>query len=227
VFERQREPARPSEQPPPPELVLAATERAERHRARESRDVPAWAIVEHLGIAWRSSAARRVRSQLDALAAAGSLRRSRRNGVSTWELTAAGRRRLAGARESGELPALAESPQHLAWRNARTEAAQEIDRFGRSLGEGIEDAARLLAADPRPGSDAWFELGERLRAAARRLGSASHCLHEWVEPDDARADIDEQVAPGEERLEAGERARRRALRRGRRNLTLWEEGPRR
>jgi hypothetical protein len=48
-------------------LVLAAMERAERHRARGHSDVPIWTILEHLDIPRRSAIARRVRSQIGAL----------------------------------------------------------------------------------------------------------------------------------------------------------------
>ena len=74
-----------------------------------------------------------------------------------WELTAAGRRRLRAARAAGRVPDLPESPQHRAWRNARTAAANEIERFTRSLGADLDQATRLLEADPPARSDAWFE----------------------------------------------------------------------
>jgi hypothetical protein len=48
-------------------LVLAAMERAERHRARGHSDIPIWTILEHLDIPRRSAMARRVRSQIGAL----------------------------------------------------------------------------------------------------------------------------------------------------------------
>lgn len=215
--------ARPAE-PPSDELVLAAIERAERHRARDHADVPGWAIVEHLGVPRRSSAARGVRARLDALETDGSLLRARRYGVAMWALTGRGRRRVRGARRAGMLPTLPESPQHLAWRNARTAATQEIERFERGLREGLEETARLLEADPPAASDAWFEAAESLQRRAWRLGSASYCLREWPEPDDERADVDDRRAPGEERLDPREQARRRARRRGRRNTRLWQAG---
>jgi hypothetical protein len=61
----------------------------------------------------------------------------------------------------------------------------------------------LLAASERS-SDEWFVLGERLSAACKRVGSATHCLHEWAEPTDAVADVDEHP------------------RRGRRNTYDWQ-----
>jgi hypothetical protein len=206
----------------PDELVLAAIERAERHRARDTPGVPVWAITDHLDIPRRSGLARRVRARLDALEVAGSLERSRRHGVPTWALASAGRRRLQRARRAGNVPALPESPQHRAWRNARTAATQEIERFRPTVRDCLGEAALLLDADPPASSDAWFELGERLQRACRRLGSASYCVDEWAEPDDARADIDDHRDPADKGLDRAERARRSARRAGRRNISLWE-----
>jgi hypothetical protein len=124
------------------------------------------------------------------------------------------------ARSAGTVAELPESPQHRAWRNARTSAALEIARFRCSLAEVLADGGRLLEADP-PHSDQWLALGERLRAASRRVGSACHCLQEWAEPNDGHADVDEGSEPGDDLLEPPERARLRALRAGRRNIRLW------
>ncbi|MCW3018018.1 MAG: hypothetical protein JWN10_326 [Solirubrobacterales bacterium] len=209
---------------PPDELVLAAVERAGRHQARPRSGVPAWAILEHLALRPRSAPARHVRSRLDALHAAGSLECTRRHGVPTWALTAAGRRRLRRAMSAGEPPALPESPQHRAWRNARTAAGQELERFRRLLGERLQQATALLDADPPPHSDAWLELTEELQRGCRRLASASHCLYEWAEPDDGRADLDEHVEPDDRRFAPAQRKLRRVRRAGRRNILLWEDG---
>ncbi len=202
-------------------LVLAAIDRAERHNPARLSGVPVWRVYEHLSIAKRSELARHVRAQLDALEAAGSIVRSRRQGVQTWALTSSGRRRLARARRAGHLPPLPESPQHRAWRDARTVAAQEIDGFLVSVREGLDDAMCLLDADPAATSDAWFELGERLHRDCRRVGSAIHCLHEWSEPDDARADVDDRHDAADRRFDPDERAKRRARRTGRRNVAHW------
>jgi hypothetical protein len=214
------------EQPPSIELVLAALERAERHRARQTPDVPGFAVLEHLGVRRRSAAARGVRAQLEVLLAEGSLRRSRRHGIQTWVLTAAGRRRLRRARDAGAVPPLPESPQHLAWREARTLAAQEIGRFERSFGECLAEGRRLLDAEPPPASDEWFAIGERLQRGAWRLGSAAHCLREWTEPDDSRADIDQLQGAADAHLDPAERGRRRARRVARRNIRLWRDASR-
>lgn len=156
----------------PDVTVLAAIDRAERHRGRPG--VPVWLVYEHLGIPRRS---RRVRAQLQALVQDGVIEQRRAHGVDIWALVPSGRRRLQGAGRV-DLP---ESPQHRAWRNARTLAAQEIERFRATMRDAVTEASALLS--DTPGSDAWFELAERLQRAARRLGSATYCLHEWMEPD--------------------------------------------
>ncbi|MGO9321732.1 MAG: hypothetical protein ACLQBY_13150 [Solirubrobacteraceae bacterium] len=196
----------------PDVTVLAAIDRAERHRGRPG--VPVWLIFEHLGIPRRS---RRVRAQLQSLAQDGAVEQRRAHGVDIWVLAPSSRRRLQGA----GLVDLPESPQHREWRNARTLAAQEMERFRASLGDALKEA------NARPsdtsGSDAWFELAERLQRAARRLGSATYCLHEWMEPDDDRADIDDHISPGDLSLNPRERQRRQARRAGRRNIRLWSD----
>ncbi len=211
---------------PSDELVLAALDRCARHRARDTAAVPVWAIFEHLDIPRRSAAARKVRIRLDVMHAAGWIALSRQHGIQSWELTSAGNSHLRRERRAGRVPALPESPQHRAWRSAHTTAAHEIDRFRRSLRERLEEALGLLAADAPTGSDAWFEFAEILQWECKRLGSATYCLREWSEPDDARADIDERLAPDEQRLEREERVRLRARRAGRRNVMQWDD-PRR
>ncbi len=198
--------------PIPDDVVLAAVERAERHRARSG--VPVWLIFEHLGIPRRS---RRVRVQIHTLVEQGALRQTRAHGVVLWELTPPGRRQLART-----LPvALPESPQHQAWRNASALAQQEIGRFRAALRSVIEEAAALL--DDGVASDLWFDLAERLRLSARRLGSAMYCLFEWAEPDEEVADLDEHFEAADRLVGPEELRRRRALRAGRRNTRLWAD----
>jgi hypothetical protein len=219
--DRHAHPERPAV--PSDELVLAAIERAERHQLRDARGVPAWAILDQLALSPRSAAARHLRSRLPAMRASGWLECSRRHSAPTWSLTASGLRRLRRVQRSGALAALPESPQHRAWRGARTVAAHEIERFRAGLAVRVTRAALLLDAEPPPHSDAWLELAEELQRACRRLASASHCLYEWAEPDDARADIDRQLEPSDTQFEPGARAVRRARRAGRRNVRLWND----
>lgn len=206
----------------PDPLVLAAIERAERHHPHDPPGVLVGHVYAHLSVAKRSASARRVRASLDALETAGSLVHSRRHGIQTWALTSSGRRRLTRARRAGSVPELPESPQHRAWRDAKTGAAQEIDHFLQRVHDALDEAMLLLDADPAAASDAWFELGERLHRDCRNLGSATYCLREWSEPDDAHADIDDQRDPSDEQYDPDERTKRRARRAGRRNIQLWD-----
>jgi hypothetical protein len=206
--------------------VLAAVERACRHRGEERPVVPVWLILAHLAIPRRSGAARAVRAQLDALSAAGALVPSREHGVSLWALSAAGRERLLAQRRAGASLELPESPQHAAWRDAHRAAGQEIERFRGHLRACLAEATSLLGATQQVDSDIWLELGERLQRGCWLLASASHCLYEWAEPDDARADIDtlaESPASQPPQLDDAALARRRARRAGRRNTRLWRE----
>lgn len=196
----------------PDVTVLAAIDRAERHRGRPG--APVWSIFEHLGLPRRS---RRVRAQLRALVEGSSIEQKREHGVDVWALAPAGRRRL---RRAGRVD-LPESPQHCRWRNARTLAEQEIERFRDAMGDAVAEASALLSGTPT--SDAWFELAEHLHRAARRLGSATYCLHEWAEPDDDRADIDDNASPADLALDPRERQTREARRAGRRNVRLWSD----
>lgn len=220
---KRQTPSSTGPQPPCDALVLAAVDRASRHGPGDGRSAPPWAILDHLAIAHRSAHARHVRARLAALLAAGLLERSRRHGVWSWGLTDAGRAQLRAARRSPNAQQLPEAPQHRAWREARTLAAHEIDRFSHELAARLHDAQALLDGPQPPPSDRLFQLGQELRLACRRLGAAAYCLYEWPEPVDQRADHDSRLEPGEERLPPGERELRRALRAGRRNLRQWRD----
>jgi hypothetical protein len=221
------DPDRPSRakrpHPPSDELVLAALERAAIHRGRDTRAVPVWEIFEHLGVSVRSASARHVRIRLDVMHAAGWIALSRHHGTQTWELTSTGERHLRRERRAGRVAQLPESPQHREWQDAQRTAALEIDRFGRELRACLRAADDVLDADRPASSDAVFELGERLQRACWRLASASYCLREWAEPDEARADLDTHVDLLDAGLDAEEQTRRRTRRVGRRNLRLWED----
>jgi hypothetical protein len=211
---------------PADELVLAAVERAGRHQAHATSAVPVWSVLDHLAVSRRSATARHVRERLGALTTGGWLERASRHGVPTWELTSSGARRLRRARRDGDVPPLPESPQHRAWRNARTAAAEELERFRARLREDLQRTELLLHAERPPHSDAWLELAQELQRSCRRVASASHCLYEWSEPDDERADVDRRSEPGDAELDEHERARRQARRAGRRNLRLWDDASR-
>ncbi len=215
------QPRSPDDRRTSDELVLAAVERGTLHRQPARTPVALWSVLEQLCVPRRSAEARHIRARMAVLHDAGGLLRSRRHGVSTWELSDAGARRLARARREGRMPALPESPQHRAWRAARTSAAQELERFRARLRAALVHAEELLVTDTVVPSDAWFELGEELAHACWRVGSASHCLYEWPEPSDARADIDDHTSAADRELDPTARARARARRRGRRNVRLW------
>jgi hypothetical protein len=167
--------------------ILAAIRRAEVHDGQD--DASRADIAAHLGFAHNSGTTKRLRPQLDALRAAGQIRDVRRNGLDLVALTAAGRRALEQAQGAGAV-ILPESPQHRKWRHSRAMAGDQIEGFREELQASMAEVGALLDSPQAP-SDAWFEFGQRLSAECKRLGSATYCLFEWVEPDDARADVDE------------------------------------
>jgi hypothetical protein len=204
-------------------MVLAAVDRAGRHRLPQAGPAPWWALLEHLALRPRSGAARQVRLRVVELERAGLIERLREHGIPVWSVTPAGRRRLA-AETDVRLP---ESPRHRAWRHARVLAARELPRFRERLAAALAESGRMLApATARPGADdedgagaapssqEWLRAGRALHADCRRLASAWHCLHEWEEPSD-----DEPAAPAADARETAHRAELAALR----NVRLWRE----
>lgn len=211
------EPAWPSDQ-----LILAALARAMRHDPRDRSGAPLAAVLGHLAIPRRSARARAVRARLEELERSGELTRTKVYGVARWALSTAAARRLEAAAAGGP-PPLPESPQHASWRRAHTAAGEELEGFALRLSGDLAEAQAMLAAlaagQRPPHSDCWLLMGRRLLEDCRRLGSAWHCLREWPEPHDARPDRDEEAgAEG-----APPSARVRALRAGRRNITLWAD----
>ena len=185
---------------PSKELVLAAIERAERHRtkqddpnrhrARPDRSGMSLEIIkEHLGLPRGGRTTIQLRPCWDGLKAAGFIEQSRRHGVVVWRLTNAGQQCLDQARATHDIGALPESPQHRAWREARAIAADRTRDFHEELQAALSEAAGLLDAHETANSDTWQAIGERLLRSCRRMESASYCLHEWQEPDDAHGDI--------------------------------------
>jgi hypothetical protein len=170
------------------ELLLAALDRAERHSGREEPGVLLASFVPHLGLVHGSWTTRRIRPQLEDLQAAGLVEQLRRHSLVQWTLTTTGRKRLTAV--PGVHSRLPESPQHKRWGEARNAASKRIDEFRETLGCSLDDARSLIDLDPRPQSDVWFELGKRLNWACWLVGSATYCLCEWAEPDDALADTD-------------------------------------
>jgi hypothetical protein len=217
--------------------VLAAVDRAARHRDPGRGSAPVWSVLEHLAIARRTAASRQVQRRLGELEARGLLACGREHGVPSWSLTRAGLDALA----QGVGEALPESPRHRSWRHARAAARQELPRFRAGLARSLAEADRLLAlttavperddasgptggakgAGPRPpvrpgpptGHD-WMAIGRVLAGDCRRLASAWHCLHEWEEPGD-----EDGGRPAAGQDDAMRRAELAALR----NVRLWRE----
>jgi hypothetical protein len=181
---------KPTPEPPPTEgLLLAAIDRAYRHRRRsENPGVRLASVKEHLGLGIGRASTRRLRPLWDGLHAACLIELSEPRGQPLWRLTSAGVDRLQAARKSGELE-LPESPQHRDWREARSTASEQIASFRDELRAALADTADLLVIEPPIESDSWRETSERLQKACSRVSWAVYCLREWVEPDDSRADI--------------------------------------
>jgi hypothetical protein len=172
---------------PSDELLLAALERAECHSAR--RGVPLALVKEHLGLPAGSWSSYQLRPQRDRLEATGLIEQFRTCGVIVWSLTDSGHRRLATVRRSRAIPPLPESPQRRIWRESRAAAGEHVDEFREQLQAALGEAAGRLDAHETANSDTWQAIGERLKHACERMASASYCLHEWQEPNDAHADI--------------------------------------
>jgi hypothetical protein len=206
----------------PDVLVLAAVDRAQRHRQGEpGGPVITGDIYRHLDVRRSSGVGRRLRKRILALEEAGLLEQQRRRGAQVWQLTPAGRRRLRQTRKAGEVGELPESPQHMSWRNAHSTAAAEIERTRGELREHAEELLRLLDSDQVVSSDVWFGLGADLGRLVWVVGSMTHCLCEWREPEDAQAESDEFASPGDDLLAEHERVAVRTRRHGRRNPRLW------
>jgi hypothetical protein len=170
----------------PDALILAALARAELHRGRDESGAHYSSIVAHLGLTMGPSTGHKLRPRVRAMEAAGLIRSFKRHGSLAYKATPKGERVL---RAAGEV-VLPESPQHRQWREAREAATERISGFRDGLRVLLDEGATLLA-DEATDSEAWFTLGERFGRACKRLGSATYCLREWAEPNDASADIDE------------------------------------
>lgn len=173
---------------PSEEMVLAAIERAFRHRRHpQNPGVPLSVVKEHLGLSRHGSDTRRLQPVVDALHAAGQIERTERHGLVLWRLTAAGKRRLSTAWRRGTIE-LPESPQHREWREAHCAAGDRIDRLRDELEAALDRTRTLLGTEQRD-ADVWFAVSRELQRACYRLGSATYCRFEWMEPDDASADL--------------------------------------
>lgn len=174
-------------------LIVEAIDRAECHERTQA--VPVLVIAEHLGFEATPEAAAALHPRLEDLRHAGSLTQSEVGGQQCWSLADLGQKEIAKRREEGTVYELPESPQHRTWRRARVEAAVRVEEFKLEMGDLWEETDRLLSRRAPVSSHDWIDLGERLGKAAWRLGSAIHCMNEWVEPDDDEPDVDENPGP--------------------------------
>lgn len=99
----------------------------------------------------------------------------------------------------GDLGDDPEAPQHRLWRDRRATAGACIDSVRDQLGSTLDEATRLFA-DGGGDSDAWFALGVKMRGHADLFAAATYQLNEWPEPDDRRADLDEDMRAGDPRI---------------------------
>jgi DNA-binding MarR family transcriptional regulator len=199
-------PKRTPDAPISDELLLAAIERAERHRARENEPgVDLSTVKQHLGLPHHGGTTLRLRPQLEALESAGLIERFRHKSYDLMTLTVEGRTRLDAVGD--EIDPLPEAPQHKRWREAQVAASERIAGFRGDVRGALDEAIALLETDHEGDSATWFELSERLHQAGRRLASAIYCLREWPEPDDSSADHDDDPPYGQ---------------RGRRNIRGWD-----
>lgn len=190
---------------PPEIIILAAVERAARHEC--SDEVATATVVEHLGFEPTQKTNRLLHLRLDGLRDTGSLTRAARDGGDRWALTSEGREELDRRYEAEEVGELPEAPQHRAWREARVAAAVRLEAFKEEMATLLEAATALLDQPHPPRSAEWFAMSERLSPAAWLVGSATHCLYEWVEPDDDHPDVDERPGPSP----------------GRRAISAWDQ----
>jgi DNA-binding transcriptional regulator PaaX len=172
---------------PSNDLILAAIERAICHRGRNEPGESLSTIKEHLALPHTGWTTLKLRPKLQELEAAGLIEQSRRSSHNVWGLTSKGRKRLNAVRTELTLP---EAPQHRRWRDARAAAGERIAGFRADLRAALDRATNLLDTDEDTDSATWFELSERLNQAGRLLASATYCLRDWAEPDDAHPDLD-------------------------------------
>jgi len=170
----------------PDALILAALKRAELHSGRDQVGAHYSSVVAHLGLKMGSSTGHKLRPRFREMEAAGLIRGFKQHGSIIHTATPKGERVLKAA---GEV-ILPESPQHRQWREAREAATERIGGFRDDLRALMSEGATLLANEATD-SEAWVVFGEKVAKAYKRLSSATYCLREWVEPDDATADIED------------------------------------
>lgn len=173
-------------QPPSDALVLAAVDRAHRHRFRDDLQVRLADVAAHLGMSWGPHTSRRLRPIVDRLTdERGWLKRSRRQRRDGWRLTDAGAEALSRALLDGAAEELPESPQHREWRTAREHARARIDGLKNELGERLAALNALLDAEHPPPATELLAFAEPVKELIEAVAIAHYCLYERAEPDDA------------------------------------------
>lgn len=167
--------------------VLAAIDRAERHQYKSGGGVSLATIKAHLGIRHTGWTTRLIRPPLEELASAGLLAQVKRNGVTRWSLTDKGREHATQPDNRCPLP---EAPQHRTWREAHAAAERYLPELRAELRDVLTAVIKLLDAEHQIISRDWLDASESLQMTCRNVASATYCLYEWAEPDDATADID-------------------------------------
>jgi hypothetical protein len=173
-------------------VVLLALDRAERYEYPNpwsEKGVYWTSLVSHLGFARGSWTTRRLRPQVQRLIDAGLIVRTCNAGRIRWGLTDAGAIAATQARLNGQI-SLPDSPVRRQWRQARSEATEQIEGIRARLGDRLSDALALLAEGGD--SPAWYRASERPSRECRRLGGAVFCLNEWDEPDDEHPDYNRE-----------------------------------
>ncbi len=108
--------ATPAEMPSE-DLVLAAIDRAYRHRTNQRNPgVLLVDVKEHLGLDRTGASTVRLRPTWENLQTLGLIEQTHQSNRILWRLTDAGHKRLQAGRQTSDL-SLPESPQHRRWRN--------------------------------------------------------------------------------------------------------------
>jgi hypothetical protein len=149
-------------------MILAAIERAERHRNPKSPPgISLPTLKEHLGVPHHGGTTRRLRPRLKTLEDADLIEQYRRNGPDAITLTDTGQKRLDAVRGEITLP---EAPQHQAWREAQLAAGQRI------AGSAVIYAAHWTRPSPclKPTTSPTQILGSRSASVCAIPPGCSH-----------------------------------------------------
>ena len=182
--------------------LLTAVERAERHDVGPEKRTSSRDVAEHLGFLWSPAVGRKLTPLLLALESDGWLTLGERAGGGSLRcrLTRRGQNRLQTARRAvvpeALLDSLPESPQHRTWRQIRGAAVAGANDFLGSATTAVQEAETVLLNPMLAPSMELMAIGQRLRLHFWRLASVTYCLHEWAEPNERSADLEEKPQAG-------------------------------